>query len=362
MAKIAVLLIGDIAHDGRVRKEINSLKSLGHDVTLIYSRSNQHTPDNSLSTETILIPKNSGGSVLAIALRNLIFYWKVRQVLKKIKPDYIHCNDLNTFVISFFHLKNVKYVYDAHEMNMGIPNLLKEYVLTKMEKFLIKRAHSVIVPQIDRLNLIQMKYQVNPEKLFLLENFPLRITDNKTDFFIKEYDFHANGYSILSYSGGIDDERCIKELILAMKYVDHAILFIIGNSSQNYKNSLLEIIEKERLGDRVFLKPLVKQEKVISIAQSTDIGLCIYRPTRINTYFSASNKVYEYLSSGTRVISNATPSMLRIKDPNLFLVNNITAEDIATVIKKVQIELGNPNKQIEYTWEDQEHILKIIYQ
>ena len=38
MSKIAVLLIGDIAHDGRVKKEINSLKSLGHDVVLIYSR------------------------------------------------------------------------------------------------------------------------------------------------------------------------------------------------------------------------------------------------------------------------------------------------------------------------------------
>ena len=46
MSKIAVLLIGDIAHDGRVKKEINSLKSLGHDVVLIYSKSNQNVPEN----------------------------------------------------------------------------------------------------------------------------------------------------------------------------------------------------------------------------------------------------------------------------------------------------------------------------
>ena len=153
MSKIVVLLIGDITHDGRVKKEINSLKSLGYDVVLIYSRSNQNVPESISGVQTILVKKKYGGSVLNIVSRNLFFYWKVRRILKKLKPDYVHCNDLNTFVISFFRLKGVKYVYDAHEMNMGIPNLFKEYVLTKIEGILIKNAYAVIVPQIDRLNI-----------------------------------------------------------------------------------------------------------------------------------------------------------------------------------------------------------------
>lgn len=361
MSKIVVLLIGDITHDGRVKKEINSLKSLGYDVVLIYSRSNQNVPESISGVQTILVKKKYGGSVLNIVSRNLFFYWKVRRILKKLKPDYVHCNDLNTFVISFFRLKGVKYVYDAHEMNMGIPNLFKEYVLTKIEGILIKNAYAVIVPQIDRLNLIRMKYRLNPGKLFLLENFPSRIMTSKTDFFVSEYNFQANGRTILSYSGVIDDDRCIKELILAMKYVNNVVLFIIGNASQYYKESLDKIIEQENLKDCIFWKPLAKQEKVLSIAQSTDIGLCIYRPNTINTYFSASNKIYEYLSSGTSVISNMTPSMLRLHDPNLFLINEITPQAIAQVITEIQHQANRSEKPVEYAWENQEHILGVIY-
>ena len=361
MSKIAVLLIGDIAHDGRVKKEINSLKSLGHDVVLIYSKSNQNVPENISGVQTILVKKKYGGNVLNIVLRNLFFYWKVRRILKKLKPDYLHCNDLNTFVISFFRLKGVKYVYDAHEMTMGIPDLFKEYVLTKIEGMLIKNAYAIIVPQIDRLNLIRMKYRLNPEKLFLLENFPSRIMTSKTDFFVSEYNFRANGRTILSYSGVIDDDRCIKELILAMKYVNNAVLFIIGNAEQCYKESLDKIVEQENLKDCIFWKPLAKQEKVLSIAQSTDIGLCIYRPNTINTYFSASNKIYEYLSSGTSIISNMTPSMLRLRDPNLFLINEITPQAIAQVITEIQHQVNRSEKTVEYVWENQEHILGVIY-
>lgn len=361
MSKIAVLLIGDIAHDGRVKKEINSLKSLGHDVVLIYSRSNQNIPENISGVQTILVKKKYGGSVLNIVLRNLFFYWKIRRILKKLKPDYVHCNDLNTFIISFFQLKGIKYVYDAHEMNMGIPNLFKEYVLTTMERVLIKNAYAIIVPQIDRLNLIQMKYRLNPEKLFLLENFPSKITTSKTDFFVSEYNFQANGRTILSYSGVMDNDRCVKELILAMKYVDDAVLFLIGNTTQQYKFEIQTLIENNNLEDRIFLKPLVKQEQVISIAQSTDIGLCIYRPVRINNYLSASNKIYEYLSSGTKVISNSTPSMLRIHDPNLLLIDKITPEKIAETIKLAKNHIVMLSSIIEYAWENQEIILKLIY-
>lgn len=361
MSKIAVLLIGDIAHDGRVKKEIRSLKSQGHEVILIYSASKQKQPDNSLGIRTILIPKNSGGSTFSILFRNLLFYRKVRRTLKKIKPDYVHCNDLNTFVMSFFRLKGVKYVYDAHEMNMGIPALFKEYILTSLENSLIRRAHAVIVPQADRLNLIRMKYELVPEKLFLLENFPSRITRNRTDFFTSEYDFHPNGRTVLSYSGVIDEARCIKEIILAMQYVENAVLFIIGNIDKAYKESLEKIIQDKNLADRIFMKPLAKQEKVLSIAQSTDIGICLYRPTSINNYFSASNKIYEYLSSGTPVIAYCTPGLLRLEDPHLFLVNQIRPEEIAISIRQIQSHAGERTNRTEYAWENQEHILQEIY-
>lgn len=361
MSKIAVLLIGDIAHDGRVKKEIRSLKSQGHEVVLIYSASKQKQPDDSLGIQTILIPKKSGGSTFSILFRNLLFYRKVRRTLKKIKPDYVHCNDLNTFVMSFFRLKGVKYVYDAHEMNMGIPALFKEYILTKLENALIPRAHAVIVPQTDRLNLIRMKYRVAPEKLFLLENFPARITGSQTGFFTSEYDFRPEGRTVLSYSGVMDDDRCIKELICAMKYVDNAVLFLIGNAGKTYKESLETLIRQENLTDRIYLKPLAPQEKVLSIAQSTDIGICLYRPTSINNYFSASNKIYEYLSSGIPVIAYCTPGLLRLEDPHLFLVNKIRPEEIAMSIRHIQSHTGKITGRTEYAWENQEDILRQIY-
>ncbi len=42
MARIVMVLIGDIRYDGRVRKEIHTLTTAGHDVQLVVSDSGQN--------------------------------------------------------------------------------------------------------------------------------------------------------------------------------------------------------------------------------------------------------------------------------------------------------------------------------
>ena len=53
--------------------------------------------------------------------------------------------------------------------------------------------------------------------------------------------------------------------------------------------------------------------------------------------------------------------MLRIHDPNLLLIDKITPEKIAETIKLAKNHIVMSSSIIEYAWENQEIILKLIY-
>lgn len=361
MSKIAVVLIGDISHDARVLKEIRTLVEFGHSVFLICTEC--RNPINSLPTSVnvLIIPKKSGGGLLGFIKNNLPFYFKVVKILNRIKPEYVHCNDLNTALLSLWvRHDSVKYVYDAHELYIGTHRLFTDFLVEILERRICKSAYAVISAQEDRKNIMVIKYPFVIDKIYLLENFPDNLPIRKDDFFVNNFDFYRGKKTIITYSGGISDDRCIRELIEAMSAVPDAVLFIIGKIMPCYKKELDNIILSKGLRDKIFFKNLVDNDKLLWLAASTDIGVCMYRPSRLNTYFSASNKLYEYLNSGTKVLSNATPSTMRVcnKD-NSYLIDSITSSKIANAINLLRL-LPKPSCCCFY-WHNQINILKEIY-
>lgn len=74
MKNIVFLLIGNIRYDGRVLKEIATLRKVGHKVTLIVS--NFDVDDNvaNYNFDIVVMKRNNGGSLFVKFLRTFFYF------------------------------------------------------------------------------------------------------------------------------------------------------------------------------------------------------------------------------------------------------------------------------------------------
>ena len=89
------------------------------------------------------------------------------------------------------------------------------------------------------------------------------------------------------------------ELVLkAVREIDNILFFIIGNGTENYKKHLNNLIMDLKIQKKVFMYPAIPNKEVLHAVNSSDIGVCFYNERHFNSYFCASNKLYEYLNLG----------------------------------------------------------------
>src|SRR5690606_15240230 len=127
------------------------------------------------------------------------------------------------------------------------------------------------------------------------------------------------------------------DVIKAIQIINNMVFFIIGPCDPTYKEEIVGYINKYDLKHKVFLKEPIPNEEVIHVSQSSDIGICFYTDTNLNSYFCASNKLYENLNCGMKVLTNNTASTARIiiNGVNGFLIDDISEEKIYQALKEL---------------------------
>lgn len=354
MSKIVCLLIGNIKYDGRVKKEIYSLSEAGHDVSLIVSMHDEND-ETDYHCKLIHLPRNNGGSFLSKLFRNATYIFRVTKAIKKEKPDFVHCNDLNTLILTFMLPQSIKIVYDSHEIYPETRNGFASRVFfTFAEKYLVYKTCKIIVPQIDRLHYIYFKYKLPLSHYVLLENFPLKAIIPQKNFWERKYGINTKDKFVVSYIGALTKEREVEDIIRAMQYVPvKVVLFIIGPGGNEYEKKLKDVVESLHFEKQVYMFDRISNSEVLEAEASSDIGICIYNAKNLNSYFCASNKVYEYLDYGAKVITTDIGGMSRIikNGANGHKLKEITSKNIANSINDLITK--DENFEANYFWENQ---------
>lgn len=362
--KVLIILLGNIKYDGRVLKTIKSLQSFGYNVELLTTELCLDDSVEEYNFKIHYIPRKSGGGIFVQSFRNLFFYYQTRKIIKKINPYYIHCNDLSSTIYAFGFFDR-KVIYDSHELALEVIYGVRRILFTILERFVVEKSYRIILPQIDRLNIFYFKYKkiIKKEKLFLIENFPLYSPNYNRNFFVEEYSFNGNtSYSIVSYTGCISPERKIEDIIRAMINVEKTYLFIIGSGTSVYIDFLENLIVELDLSEIVFLKPPLCNSKMIDVAASSDIGICFYADSNLNSYFCASNKLYEYLNTGCKVLTNNIGGVRNVIEQliNGYMISSITPSEIAKAINLLQ-KSQQVGSKYNYYWENNESELQKVY-
>ena len=361
MKTVVFLLIGNIRYDGRVLKEISTLRRAGHKVALILSDFDADDDVANYDFDIVLLRRKYGENLLMKVLTTISFFFRIRKAIISLSPDILHCNDLNTLMFAFALSKKMEIVYDAHELYLESRSGIVRTFWGFVEKKLIKKAKAVIVPQIDRLYYMYFRYNLPLERFFLIENFPNRVEGLSSSFYKDKYNIDRENKQIITYIGGITPEREIATVIRAVQPIDNILFFIIGKGTEAYKKKLENLIRELQIQEKVFLCPPIPHQEVLHAVNSSDIGVCFYNEHHLNSYFCASNKLYEYLNLGVKVLTNNTAGVARVIKPgeNGFCCNVITVDEVRKGVMAL-LKMGKFSPT-NYYWENQESRLLSIY-
>lgn len=367
MSHIIMTLIGNIQYDGRVRKEIATLRDAGHRVELIVSDfSGKQSGQQGLNIPIHFIPITMRTSALGNFLEQLRFNLRASRLIKELSPDFIHCHDLTALLAgTLAHRKvNCHLIFDAHELLPESMGGIKEKIWERIERFCVKQVDTVIMPEVNRIRYFQNKYP-GLKDIRLLENFPRQadLPQANSGYLRQRFPIPSENKIIL-HTGAVAPARHIEEIIDAVAMCPANIsAVILGLTFKGYDSHVQDKIVALGLQDRVFLHGPVPHSEMLNIMSSCDIGTAFYRNSNLNNYYCASNKLYECISLGKAVVTNDYPGLIEVVQNNKLgvCVKEMTPQALAVAFLEAadddNLQLGAKS----YFWESQASVLTDIY-
>jgi glycosyltransferase involved in cell wall biosynthesis len=364
MTHITSLVSNDLSHDQRVKKQCATLTSMGFSMTLVgRKRANSVPLDRPYKTRRFKLLFSTGALFYAALNIRLFFY------LLLAKTDLILANDLDTLLPAILvgKLRNKKVVYDSHEYFTEAAGLtgrsFQKKVWLKVEKYAFRSADQAYTVNKSIADIYTEKYNRPVE---IIRNIP---PSNEP---VQGVDKSALGlpdkHIILLQGAYIDHDRGALEAAQAMKFVENALLLIIGDGQEI--GAVKELVSREGLEEKVKLMPKMPFDELRKYTAVADLGLSLDKPIHLNYKLSLPNKLFDYIHAGLPVLTSALPELVRIQE-KYEIGLTIEHHDPEHIAQKMQQALGSEKRETwkanlkeaskEYTWENEAEKLKEIY-
>ena len=294
--------------DKRVHRTCTTLTKLGFDVLLVGRKQIKSLPLESreYNTERMSLLFEKGFLFYAEYNFRLFLFLLFK------KCDLLVSNDLDTllpnFLVKKFRRKNI--VYDSHEYFVGVPELegrpFVKNTWHKLERWIFPKLNDIITVNDSIAKLYKDEYN---KDLTVVRNIPSFQKQNEFKS-KKELGIDENKFIILMQGSGINIDRGAEEAVLAMKFINNAILYIIGDGDVI---DILKIMVKEnQLEQKVIFIPKQPMDKLLQYTVHADIGLTLDKDTNINYRFSLPNKLFDYIHAGVPVIASSLVEVKKI--------------------------------------------------
>jgi glycosyltransferase involved in cell wall biosynthesis len=153
-----------------------------------------------------------------------------------------------------------------------------------------------------------------------------------------------------------------------MKYLDNVLLLIIGSGDVIPK--LKELIQQNKLEDRVVLTGKVPHEVLRNYTSIADLGVTLDKPTNINYRLSLPNKIFDYIQAGVPVLASDLPEVAKIiRENNVGVIASafepqLLAQTIDSALSSSDYFTWKYNTIAaaqKLCWENEEEVLKSVY-
>jgi glycosyltransferase involved in cell wall biosynthesis len=368
---IIMLVLNDLAYDGRVRREAASLAVRGWRVLVIGTqRADGALPDcetlHGFEVRRVRYGRFGAGLWRPWRwIRHLFQLIQIYQVLFSVQGRAYHAHDLPALlVLSPLRLirRHRVWVYDSHELYlfMSTPWVNRWHVFTRplfmwLEGFLARRADAVLTVSEVRARMLAYWYSIpRPTALHNIVD-PASPVPNQT------------GQRVIVHTGNITNRgRALTELIEAMALLPADCILVFLGQGESWPELQAQAV-RLGIGDRVFQKTPVPPDQVPEAISSADVAVSLPRADSFNQRASIQNKLWEAMAAGLPVVATDLVGQRRLgRRLGVLCRADNDPTSIAAALRQV---LDAPDTyracvqaaQHEFTWDIEAEKLGAIY-
>ncbi|MDD4971806.1 MAG: glycosyltransferase [Paludibacter sp.] len=281
--------------------------------------------------------------------------------------DLIVSNDLDTLPAAFMAatLRGKRIIYDTHEYFTETPELvnrkLTQTIWKKLEDYFFPKLTDILTVNSSIAKLYGDKYH---KTIAVSRNIPPTFAPERLKS-RTELELPVGKRILILQGTGINVERGAEEAVLAMQYLDNAVLLVVG--SGDVFPTLHKIIKENNLHEKVIFKPKMPFAELRQYTMNSDLGLAIDKDTNLNYHFSLPNKLFDYIHSGIPTLSSGLIELKQIIDQYDigYYIQNHDPKHIASVISGIfsdeirynTVKQNTVKAKEELCWEKEEKVL-----
>jgi len=262
------------------------------------------------------------------------------------KTSILVANDLDTLLpnVLVAKLKGKKLVYDSHELFTEVPELLQR---PKVQR-IWKRIEGFCVPK------VKMAITVNhsiKEKYETLYNIPFKVVRNVSPKFVPEtiQSKAALGLPekpiLIMQGAGLNVDRGVDLMVQAMRFVDSAVLAIVGDG--DVIPEMKALVKQAGLEEKVLFFGKRPYAELMQFTANATLGLSFDQPTNPNYLFSLPNKIFDYIHATVPILCSNVVEVKRIVE-NYHLGEIVYDFQPEALGNQIETVLANPEKLEEW--------------
>jgi glycosyltransferase involved in cell wall biosynthesis len=306
--RVIVSVTNDLYTDQRVHKVCSFLHDNGYDVLLVGRRlpNSKALADRQYSTHRMKLIFKKGALFYAFFNLRLFLFLMFK------RSDVLLSNDLDTLLANRIasKLKRNKLVYDSHELFTEVPELTSRPKVRKVwlsiERRIFPKLKHVYTVNESIAKIYEERYGVN---VGVVRNVS-RKWEPKNIKSKEELSIPEDKNMIILQGSGINVDRGGEEAVESMQWVSNAILYIVGGG--DVISQLKEMVVTNSLSDKVIFIDSIPYDEMMNYTYHADLGLTLDKDTNPNYRFSLPNKVFDYIHTGTPVLSSDLVEIRRV--------------------------------------------------
>jgi glycosyltransferase involved in cell wall biosynthesis len=337
--KIIVTVSNDLSTDNRVDRTCKSLIESGYTVQLVGRKRKNSKALLDREYECVRLKFIFDKGALFYAEMNVRFFF----FLLFSSCDILFSNDLDTLPANYLaskFKKSTPLIYDSHELFTEAPELEGRFVKKiweRIEKMIFPKLNHIITVNDSIAEIFEEKYK---KPIIVIRNVSEKFNWNelKTK---SELGIPEDKNLIIVQGSGLNIDRGLEESILAMKFIDNAVLLIVcdGDVIPNAK----KMVKAYQLESKVLFFGKRPYKELIQFTRHASIGLALDKPKSLNYRFALPNKLFDYIQANTVVLcSNLIEIQKIVEKYDIGVsINEISPESIANAINEL---LSNKEK------------------
>ncbi len=359
--KILIIFLGNIAHDSRSLKLINSMQRWGFQVEVICSVE----PGELLLQDPLIryVKLRKWNKAIFKILEFYVksFYWTIKS-----KADWVIASDLFALPVAWLASlkKGSRLIYDSRELYSSLASTsnrkLKRSFITLFELFFASRCKIILTVNQSIKNFLSSKF--NNKKIIVIRNLPEITIDKVSDY---EINIELPSFTLI-YLGLFHPGRGFQIYFNLLKRLQEdgirSKLLLIGKGE--LKDKLMQEIIKQGLNNEVIITGPYSPNQRLKLPTTTKvIGLCIIEPLSTSYVYSLPNKIFEYMKNFIPFVASDFPEIREIVEKYQvgILANPQNFEEIYIAVKKLiddtflYLKLQENCKKaiLELNWEDE---------